>query len=591
MKHFDTKIIGGDMDKLALPGASSEPKEGQIAVIQNKLSRYVGGQYTTLLTIRDLDDEIAGRILSKLRHWWPLDSKFQGQFMQDVHGGMDLREFTNSNNFALGPTLRTGGTASAFLASAPNGGMYIHGKPQWLLDQKSTTALSWARLSPGASTARNILIFDAPQGDGDPSYNLTLSWSFSAASYPQRSNVIWEYDAAGNDTIVTDPTGNLIPDETHMFGITVDRAAKTVQNFQDGNARTLLTYANPPLGGNGPAVKLSIGNVPTTSADPSLTTAATSGPFQGYLQDFMLFEGVLTRDEIAWLYNGGAGRSYRDVVAAANIPYNWTPAQLRRKVVWVKGDNPDNKASGGFVNSIANIAGFMPGVPYDAQDTCRFRNDIRTLNGRKVLTGTANTTALGHVIFPNTNYKRFTGVAGCFIIAVSKPTVSKTAFSVETSIVMPGSGGAVQMFAMERNVNAAGNISVGGRRVRSDAFTRGSISSSPYTGWTITVGWANYTTGRTGLRINGVAQAEAQIFSTGISESSTDAPNVVGMGGNSYNTSGRSDTEFAELIVMDTNVMDTAEMQRLEGYLAHEWGLTSVLPASHPYKTTPPLVV
>jgi hypothetical protein len=47
-----------------------------------------------------------------------------------------------------------------------------------------------------------------------------------------------------------------------------------------------------------------------------------------------------------------------------------------------------------------------------------------------------------------------------------------------------------------------------------------------------------------------------------------------------------SNIYFAE-IVMTLNA-DTAERQKLEGYLAHKWGLTANLPVGHPYKTAGP---
>lgn len=43
-------------------------------------------------------------------------------------------------------------------------------------------------------------------------------------------------------------------------------------------------------------------------------------------------------------------------------------------------------------------------------------------------------------------------------------------------------------------------------------------------------------------------------------------------------------------IVMSAVPWGTTDRQRLEGYLAHKWGLESNLPAGHPYKTTPPTV-
>jgi hypothetical protein len=44
---------------------------------------------------------------------------------------------------------------------------------------------------------------------------------------------------------------------------------------------------------------------------------------------------------------------------------------------------------------------------------------------------------------------------------------------------------------------------------------------------------------------------------------------------------------IAEVVVL-SQTMTTADRQRVEGYLAHKWGLTANLPAGHPYTTTPP---
>lgn len=54
-----------------------------------------------------------------------------------------------------------------------------------------------------------------------------------------------------------------------------------------------------------------------------------------------------------------------------------------------------------------------------------------------------------------------------------------------------------------------------------------------------------------------------------------------------------ANTEFIngsikEIVV--SNILSTEERQKIEGYLAHKWGLTDNLPAGHPYKTTRPTV-
>ena len=45
--------------------------------------------------------------------------------------------------------------------------------------------------------------------------------------------------------------------------------------------------------------------------------------------------------------------------------------------------------------------------------------------------------------------------------------------------------------------------------------------------------------------------------------------------------------KMAEIIISNYS-WDTSERQQVEGYLAHKWGLTSSLPAGHPYKSSAP---
>ena len=47
------------------------------------------------------------------------------------------------------------------------------------------------------------------------------------------------------------------------------------------------------------------------------------------------------------------------------------------------------------------------------------------------------------------------------------------------------------------------------------------------------------------------------------------------------------DGKMAEIIISNYS-WDTSERQQVEGYLAHKWGLTSSLPAGHPYKSSAP---
>ena len=48
--------------------------------------------------------------------------------------------------------------------------------------------------------------------------------------------------------------------------------------------------------------------------------------------------------------------------------------------------------------------------------------------------------------------------------------------------------------------------------------------------------------------------------------------------------------DIAEVLMLPTAIVTTDIRQRIEGYLAHKWGLTAQLPANHPYKNSPPMV-
>jgi hypothetical protein len=49
-----------------------------------------------------------------------------------------------------------------------------------------------------------------------------------------------------------------------------------------------------------------------------------------------------------------------------------------------------------------------------------------------------------------------------------------------------------------------------------------------------------------------------------------------------------NDALIGEIICID-GVVSTVEREKIEGYLAHKWGLATNLPSNHPYKTSAPL--
>lgn len=51
----------------------------------------------------------------------------------------------------------------------------------------------------------------------------------------------------------------------------------------------------------------------------------------------------------------------------------------------------------------------------------------------------------------------------------------------------------------------------------------------------------------------------------------------------------RSGGKMIAETLITSDVLSTADVQRIEGYFAHKWGQTAGLPGGHPYKTSPPV--
>ena len=89
---------------------------------------------------------------------------------------------------------------------------------------------------------------------------------------------------------------------------------------------------------------------------------------------------------------------------------------------------------------------------------------------------------------------------------------------------------------------------------------------------------------RSGLRVNGAAAAESNTATGTASTSNASFPLALGSAG--------SDRlplvgYIAEVVIADAMLSDP-DRERVEGYLAHKWGLTASLPAGHPYKNSAP---
>ena len=83
--------------------------------------------------------------------------------------------------------------------------------------------------------------------------------------------------------------------------------------------------------------------------------------------------------------------------------------------------------------------------------------------------------------------------------------------------------------------------------------------------------------------VNGSAADTTGVTNTG----SINNKNVLDIGGRAAGATGSFNGDIAEILVGGAT-LDTNQRQKIEGYLAHRYGLSDNLPSDHPYKSSKP---
>jgi len=98
------------------------------------------------------------------------------------------------------------------------------------------------------------------------------------------------------------------------------------------------------------------------------------------------------------------------------------------------------------------------------------------------------------------------------------------------------------------------------------------------------------TTSRVSITVDGSVESLSVLVAAGqlsTIQNTTGSLSIGAIIGNGTQNSNNLPGEIAEIIVLPV-VASTTDRQKMEGYLAHKWGLTANLPADHPYKTVGP---
>lgn len=118
----------------------------------------------------------------------------------------------------------------------------------------------------------------------------------------------------------------------------------------------------------------------------------------------------------------------------------------------------------------------------------------------------------------------------------------------------------------------------------------GSTTISISTNWLIGARF-NYSSSNLNLRINGTEEGTQTFSTTGNSKNSNIGTMVIGRNqGAGYGHNDQSFTGRIGEVLLLHQYIDDNNTNKLEGYLADKWGLSSSLPNDHPYKSKRPLV-
>lgn len=173
-----------------------------------------------------------------------------------------------------------------------------------------------------------------------------------------------------------------------------------------------------------------------------------------------------------------------------------------------------------------------------------------------------------------------------FIAMAPNTTGRDTTWGAGTLSRMPGSEAAGSFFI---GYNSAGRL-VCHHHLTSGNNANGNIKSpsSSFTSTSRLIAHYRYDSAggaavidRWAMRINGGSELTKSSSSTSTGWGTQN--NVGSTGGSSSNHRGL----ISEIIITPSTI-SSANRERVEGYLAHKWGLTADLPSGHPYKTTAP---
>ena len=260
--------------------------------------------------------------------------------------------------------------------------------------------------------------------------------------------------------------------------------------------------------------------------------------------------------------------------AASGTP--WEPDQLGSLVGWWKADSITGLSDGDAVLVWPDSSG-------DGRDAADVNAPVYRVSTANGLPGVEFNDASSHNMTVSNTAGVFNDISGGTIAAVRKWGKTPASFAYEVLITTTGST-FNQRFGTLCYSN--GRSATGPRRLDTDSAVWISNGSLVNTGSTdIQISVANFLSASVDMYRNGTADGGSASWQASGNTSATD-PGIIRIG--SRTDSANTFHGVMNEIVITNNALGAPYRQKLEGYLAHKWGLAGNLPIGHPYENAAP---
>lgn len=268
--------------------------------------------------------------------------------------------------------------------------------------------------------------------------------------------------------------------------------------------------------------------------------------------------------------------------AAGSSSGAWSPANLVLPI-WGTGDNPGNSVSSGAVVEIANLgAAIATATPNSSAAMV----NQETLNGRPVLT--ADSLNHGYYTYDSGATGQWADRGEIYLFAVTSTRDPEPSVGTKELLTIARPAPTTGVLAdLARNTETVNDFRAGGRRVSSATYAGASDATNHGGGWRIAIAVLQYSTRNIYLYVDGELVASGLLTSTAGNTANSPSANGPTIGATNSGGNLNANYHLAEWGIGNEH-LTTTDRQRLEGYLAHEWGLAGSLPVGHPYRDTPP---